>query len=239
MLTWVAGMSSALGALWLPLAAMLGVVTCALLAGGVVARRRIGAAGPPADAQDGASADAARRPPAFVLGPALLAEDQLDLDLELRACVQAHDARAIGQHLRLETAIQPGLTVRADRGALLQAMSDVLDNAIRHSEGGRVLVAAGRHGGRVQIAVLDDGAAVERAEQEAHLRGAERLLALQGGTIEVSVRPGAGSTVVIRLPEPAAARPTQAAPAAPAAAPPPAAMTRKPALRATVAQADQ
>jgi signal transduction histidine kinase len=118
-------------------------------------------------------------------------------------------------------------------------MSDVLDNAIRHSEGGRVLVAAGRHGGRVQIAVLDDGAAVERAEQEAHLRGAERLLALQGGTIEVSVRPGAGSTVVIRLPEPAAARPTQAAPAAPAAAPPPAAMTRKPALRATVAQADQ
>jgi hypothetical protein len=56
----------------------------------------------------------------------------------------------------------------------------------------------------VRICVLDDGSAVDRAVQEAQLRDAARLIALQGGTLEVNVRKGVGTTVVIRLPEPAA-----------------------------------
>lgn len=226
-------MSSLFAALWLPLAALAGVVTIGLLAGGVVARRKARPRSFSAEPPGAAPAEATAHGSAFVLGPAPLAAGQLDVGLELRACVQAHDAAAIGRHLRLETAIQPGLTVRADRGALCQAISDVLENAISHSGGGRVLVAAGRHGGRVQIAVLDDGAAVDRAEHEAHLRGAERLLALQGGTIEVSVRAGAGSTVVIRLPEPGPNRAAQPATTA-SAAPAPVAPPTQPALRVMV-----
>lgn len=241
MLTWVAGMSSALGALWVPLAVLVGVVTGGLLAGGFAAVRRAtprhaagtGGAEGPGEAQGQATAPLSD----FVPTRRPLAADQLDVELELRACVQARDARAVDRHVRLETAIQPELTVRADAGALRQAVLDVLDNAIGHSNGGRVLVAAGRHGGRVQIAVLDDGAAVDRAEQEAHLRGAERLVALQGGTFDISVRPGAGSTVVIRLPEPVLARSAQPAPTPPAA--PPAAASPKATHRVTVVQAER
>jgi hypothetical protein len=67
-----------------------------------------------------------------------------------------------------------------------------------------VLVGAGRHGGRVRISVLDDGTSGDRPVQEAQLREAARLVALQGGTLEVNVRKEAGTTVEIRLPEPAA-----------------------------------
>lgn len=238
MLTWVAGMSSALGALWVPLAALVGVVTGGLLAGGFAASRRATPArGENLEPQGQAQQVATVSPVALVLGPRPLEAGQLDLEMELGACVQARDARAADRHVRLETAIQPELTVRADAGALRQAVLDVLDNAIGHSNGGRVLLAAGRHGGRVQIVVLDDGAAVDRAEQEAHLRGAERLVALQGGTFDISVRPDAGSTVTIRLPEPGPIRAAQPAPAPPAAAP--AAVSPKAARRADAVQTER
>ena len=82
-----------------------------------------------------------------------------------------------------------------------------------------MLLGAGRHGGRVQVSVLDDGLPTDRAVQEAELRDAARLVALHGGTLEVNVRANAGTTVVIRLPEPAAA---PASAPVPASAPQPA-----------------
>ncbi len=61
------------------------------------------------------------------------------------------------------------------------------------------------------------------------MRDAERLVALQGGSLEITVRPGAGTIVTARLPEPApnataarvaqpSARVISPAPADPAAA---------------------
>ncbi|MGH7210062.1 MAG: sensor histidine kinase, partial [Acetobacteraceae bacterium] len=195
MLTWMAGLSDAFQGLWLPLAVLSGVLMGVLLAGGLAGRRR--------DKVRQGSADAGPAVDTPIARPAVLAAGHLDLEVELHAIVQAHDAQAIGRHVRLETAVVPGLTVRVDPAALRQIVSDLLANAIGHSAGGRVLLGAGRHGGRVRISVLDDGTPVERAEQEAHLRDAERLVALQGGTLEITVRAGAGTIVAVRLPEPA------------------------------------
>jgi len=222
MLTWMAGLSGAFQGLWLPLAALSGVAMGVLLAGGFAGRRRDLVRRSVANAEPAIDAPIAR--------PAGLAAGHLDLEVELHAVVRAHDAQAIGRHVRLETAVAPGLTVRADPATLRQIVSALLVNAIGHSAGGRVLLGAGRHGGRVRISVLDDGTPVERAEQEANLRDAERLVALQGGSLEITVRPGAGTIVAVRLPEPApnatAARVAQplaqvvvpSAPAAPSAA---------------------
>ncbi len=200
MTIWIALLSSAVQDLGRPLFALSGLAAVILLAGVLLARRH----GVLHAAANAIGPDGATGFPASVPGARPLAVDQLDIELELRAWLREQEATAAARHVRMEIAIQPGLTVRADRGALRGAMQEVLGNAIGHSEGGRVLVGAGRHGGRVQISVLDDGAPVDRAEQEAHLREAGRLVALQGGTLEVSVRPGAGTIVLIRLPNPAA-----------------------------------
>ena len=217
MLTWMAGLSGAFQALWLPISVLSGVAMGVLLAGGFNGRRRRAAVG----------ATAERTLPAPAGGPRPLTADHLDLEAELHAVLQAHDAKAIERHVRLEIAVQPGLSVRADPVALRGIVTDLLGNAIGHTAGGRVLLGAGRHGGRVRISVADDGAPVDRAEQEAHLRDAERLAALQGGTLEITVRQGAGTVVAVRLPEPAPnATPPRTAQTASDTAPAPATQAR-------------
>jgi two-component system, OmpR family, sensor kinase len=52
---------------------------------------------------------------------------------------------------------EPGLTVSADPLRLRQALSNLLDNALRHGEGD-VLLSAGREGGGVELRVSDGGA---------------------------------------------------------------------------------
>ncbi len=183
--------------IWLPLAALSGVASGALLASGFAGRR--GASRPL-----GALGDA-EMPAPFADPPLRLASEQLDVERELIATVQGFIGFAARGDIQLELAIQPRLAVWADKGALRQIVSAPLRAALERSPGGRVLVGAARHGGRVQISVLDDGAPIERAVQEGQLREAARLVALQGGTLDVNVRANAGTTVVIRLPEPVAA----------------------------------
>lgn len=215
MSTFLAELSGPLYELWLPLAMLSGVAMGALLAGGFIGRRhgRLAVTEPRALA-------------AMTVTPRPLPAGQVDLDAELRAAAASHEGSARRLNIRLEVAVQPDLTVRADPAALRQIVSSLLENAINHSAGGGVLLSAGRHGGRVRIAVLDDGAPVDRSEQEANLRDAERLAAMQGGTLEIIVSPGSGTTVAVRLPEPGGAgtartahtasqEPQTAAPAAP------------------------
>ncbi len=210
-------------ALWLPIVALSGVATGMLLVGGVAVRR--GAVSPGRTDRPRQDAPASL---AFVLGPRALEDDQLDVELEIRAAVYEQDAAAAARLVRLETAIQAGLALRTDRRALRQVLADVLRNAIGHTSGGRVLVGAGRRGGRIQISVLDDGRQVDPAVQAADLRATERLVALQGGTLDITVRSGAGTTVLIRLPEPA--RVVPAAAGTPAVPPSSSAITAAPSL---------
>lgn len=139
----------------------------------------------------------------FELGRTPFAGGMLDLTLVTRAVLARMAPLAASHFVQLEMAVQPGLTVRADERALNEALGDLVANAVRHATCGRVLVDAVRHHGRVQVSVTHDGADVPEAAQEAALRGAERLIALQGGTLQVEGHPpAAGSTVILRLPEP-------------------------------------
>ncbi len=185
---------------WVSLAALSGVASGTLLAGGFARR---GAA-----RRSGALVDtAAPNVPSVTPSgnaPLRLAGEPLDAERELISVAQDVAGAAMARSVRLETAIQPGLTVWADKAALREMLAAPLRAAIARSGGGRVLVGAGRRGGRTQISVLDDGLLLDRAVQEAELREAAHLAALHGGTFEVNVRTNAGTAVVIRLPEPAA-----------------------------------
>lgn len=151
----------------------------------------------------GSSVSAAAQVPRFELGRTPFAGDMLDVANEVRTALARLAPVAARAFVQLEMAVQPELAVRADPRALGQALNDLIGNAIAHTPCGHVLVGAMRYSGRVQISVTDDGAGPPEATQEATLRDAERLIALQGGTIQIEshTRQG-GSTVLLRLPEP-------------------------------------
>src|SRR3546814_5548691 len=66
------------------------------------------------------------------------------------------DAEAHGQ--RIECDIAPGLVVEGDRNLLFQAVSNLLDNAIKYGgDGGAVSVRAVRTGAATEIVVADRG----------------------------------------------------------------------------------
>ena len=145
--------------------------------------------------------------------PASFGATRLDVEAEALGALRQVDALAARNRVQLQIAVQPFLAVHADPGGFRWALIEVLENAIDHAPCGKVMLGATRHGGRVQIAVLDDGQTPDRLVQEAALRPVERIVALHGGTVQIEVRPGQGTLVILRLPEPSAAR-AEAAPGA-------------------------
>jgi anti-sigma regulatory factor (Ser/Thr protein kinase) len=140
------------------------------------------------------------------LGRDAFAAGVLDVSSETTAVMQRLDSFAAQRSVALELAVQPNLAVRTDARALREILGDLVAHAIEQSPCGRVLLAAGHVGGRVQITVSDDGAHPDRALLASELRRAERLAALQGATMEIDARPRQGTTIVLRLPVGAGSR---------------------------------
>jgi len=184
---------------WLPFVALSGVASGTLLARGLAR----GAAPLPSHTLASAKAEHVTDLPPSGGAPLRLEAERLDGERELVSVVQDIASLAAERLVRLEAAIQPDLAIWADRAALRQMLAAPLRAAVARSPGGRVLLGDGRHGGRVQVSVVDDGPPTDRAVQEADLREAARLAALHGGTLEVNVGASVSTTVVIRLPEPA------------------------------------
>lgn len=137
--------------------------------------------------------------PSFSLARTPFAGGLLDIAAEVRDVLGQMQPEAARGRVRLEMAVQPDLAVHADPLALRALLSDLVGNAMRHAPGGRVLLSAALLRGRVEIAVTDDGTGTEAAMQEAALREAAQLVALQGGTIHIEAHPGEGTTVLVRL----------------------------------------
>ncbi|MBV9252308.1 MAG: HAMP domain-containing histidine kinase [Acetobacteraceae bacterium] len=148
--------------------------------------------------QDVRPADANR----FELAHTPFSTDRVSVDSIIREVLRSASNQAGRYSVRLELAVPPGLEARTDPRVLRQVLGDLVGLAIPDATGGRVLVAAGLHGGRVQISVSDDGIAATEKARKPRLRDVGSLIALQGGTIEMDARSGEGTTVLIRLPEP-------------------------------------
>lgn len=111
------------------------------------------------------------------------------------------------------------LSVRADRKRLVQALTNLVDNAVRFSDdGGQVTVRAVAEGGRVVMSVADTGVGIApevlahlfdrhwRAEHEDHgarhfgLFIARGIIEAHGGDLVVTSKVGQGSTFSFSLP---------------------------------------
>lgn len=96
--------------------------------------------------------------------PATIDIEALALDV-LSGVKQRSDAK--GLTLRVDTH-PPGLAVDADPTALRQVLTNLVDNAVRHTSAGEVVVVARPSNGGVQVSVRDTGAGI-RAEHLARI----------------------------------------------------------------------
>lgn len=110
----------------------------------------------------------------------------VDLGELLRDAIELYAPEAEAKGHRIQSQIAAGLTVTGDRDLLFQAVSNLLDNAIKFTpQGGKVGVGATRVGQAIRIVVDDDGPGIEAAHR---LRVAERFYRAP----ESAVAPGLG-----------------------------------------------
>lgn len=139
----------------------------------------------------------------------------------IRSLIDRYQAKASAGELTLRADITAdGLMVLGDRAKTDQALQNIVDNALKFTRVGDVVVTAGLDHDRVEIAIRDTGPGIpardlprifERFYKVDRARGskpgsglglsiARHLVELQGGTITAESKPGAGTIIRVRLP---------------------------------------
>ena len=148
---------------------------------------------------------------------------QVEIEPLVRELADSRAGEARRKGLALETAVEDGLAVQADRRLLYQALENLVENAIRYvPEGRQVLVEGRRVSEGIELSVADDGDGIPRADQariferfyrvekgRARTSGGTGLgLAIvkhvaeaHGGRVQLESEPGRGATFRITLPE--------------------------------------
>ncbi len=113
-------------------------------------------------------------------------EDVIDLGALAGDAVELYEALAEERGQHLDVASAPGVTVRGDRDLLFQAVSNLIDNALKYTQpGGAIQVRVHQGAAGVQLSVMDNGPGIAEAERE-HVR--ERFYRGQAG----AQAPGSG-----------------------------------------------
>jgi signal transduction histidine kinase len=155
--------------------------------------------------------------------------EPVDVTRVVHSALDACQAQAQSQGFEIECQLEPDLPrVYGDAAALGRALRNLIDNALKYSDGSRWIgVRAARENAYVRVTVTDRGLGIPKAEVghvfEAFYRGreararqiqgnglglslVERIVRAHGGRVEVQSAPGQGSsfTLLLRIaPEPA------------------------------------
>jgi signal transduction histidine kinase len=155
-----------------------------------------------------------------------ISPQRTELDALLADVREQHQPIAAAKGLRLRVEGTSGLAVEADPARLSQALANLVSNAVRHTEGGEVVLSASPRAGGVRLAVRDTGSGVPREVQSKLFErlyqsdGARRgalglglyivrgIAEAHGGAVGVESEPGRGALFFLDLP----ARPAGAPP---------------------------
>lgn len=131
--------------------------------------------------------------------------------------VEAYRGLQGGDRARVE--IEEGLQAWADAERLGHVIGNLVENGIKFSDEGPVVVSAARDDGSIVLIVSDEGVGIESARLDSVFEGpapaggkatpsgtglglylSRRLVEAHGGTIAVESKLGAGSTFTVRIP---------------------------------------
>ena len=140
--------------------------------------------------------------------------------------VGALATKAAGHHAalpgsdRVEVRLQEGLMAHADPERLGHVLGNLIENAIKFSDDGAIVVDGSRAGDHVEVTVSDMGVGIESERLESVFYGpgptgqkatpsgtglglylSKRLVEAHGGSISVESAPGEGSKFTIVLPK--------------------------------------
>ncbi|WP_395645307.1 ATP-binding protein [Terricaulis sp.] len=103
--------------------------------------------------------------------------ERVDLSEVLKELVEFYEPAAEEQGLTLKGDVGEGLAVRGDEGLVTQAVSNLIENALKYTPvGGKIELRARKNGaGRLDIAVLDDGPGIPPADRDRVLERFVRL----------------------------------------------------------------
>jgi signal transduction histidine kinase len=113
---------------------------------------------------------------------------------------RVHD---VAIELEIDDAVGSGADKARDR-EILRIAQEALHNALRHAAADGVAVRLGDHEGRLVLEVRDDGIGFQPADDELRskhlgLTSMEERARRLGGRLEISSRPGAGTTVRLEV----------------------------------------
>ncbi len=150
--------------------------------------------------------------------------DRMDLSALLEETLETFRIRADQDGVEVEYAdlTTDGVIVEGDPAAIVQALSNLLDNAVKYSrDRRRIVVRLEVAGGSAVVSVRDFGVGISKVEQEKiferfhrvstglvhEVRGSglglsivHHIVTAHGGTVTVSSEPGRGSTFFVRIP---------------------------------------
>lgn len=161
-------------------------------------------------------------------GELVLSSVDFDLHAVVAEAADVHRSRAVRAGLRFRTEVDPQVPreVVGDPGRLFQVLSNLLDNAVKFTHEGEVLLAVRPSGDdELEFVVVDTGIGIRAQDQRVvfdsfrqvdgsstrryggsglGLAICRELTVLMGGSLSLRSAPGAGSTFVARLPLPTA-----------------------------------
>jgi signal transduction histidine kinase len=147
---------------------------------------------------------------------------QLDVDKTITEVIEAFKPLAFSQDVEINSQVQSGLSVRADRDALGQVLLNLLDNAVKYGPSGQTItVAATQEGNQLLLSVQDHGPGIPQHERDGiwepykrltrdeadaiagtgiGLAVVDELVALHDGRVWVEDAPDGGARFVVELP---------------------------------------
>jgi two-component system phosphate regulon sensor histidine kinase PhoR len=155
-------------------------------------------------------------------GAVELKRERLALSDMLLEAKEDFEKTATDRGIGIQVKVEGAPSVEADKRRLTQVVHNLVDNAIKFSsEGGVVVLGAGAANGSATLSVTDSGPGIPRAEQDRifqrfyqvdrsrsktrpgtglGLAIVKHIVQLHGGKVEVESEVGRGSTFRVRLP---------------------------------------
>ncbi len=146
--------------------------------------------------------------------------EDLELDHVLKSLVEMHEFISLEKNIQIELQTFP-CRIKADPVRLRQAISNVIDNAIKFSpNGGRIKISMEKQNLQINISIKDSGSGITkddmpfiwdrlyRSPQVGDIPGTglglsvvKAVLMAHKGSVSAESTPGNGSTFIISLPE--------------------------------------